>query len=360
MNWTESDIQALKAQEAKDLAIEFMRQLEAKERGPISPGEVQIKELDFQVRLREAEIEDQRARENHERKIRELELQIEQERTRCAEAESRANQVREVHAQIIERVSAANESLSTQLERTTREHNLKVEQLEATFTTRQEALTCQIEEQERQRDALRDEISTLTDLRSEALEVGQLQDEIERSKKEMRQQHAEMEEQVASAEFEKSKKIGDTRRAQELGLAELDAQHSRDILQRNRQAAEAILESLDMIPIAKPEWDCLQKELQSARERTEDEATEIRKQARDEFLREYNITRSEPLDVTDLFYREQAARSEISRLESRLEKLDAEVARMREHIEKEPQRIASAVEAARTQVQNYIEQAGKR
>ena len=39
MNWTESDIQGLKAQEAKDLAIEFLQKLQAKDKGPISPGE---------------------------------------------------------------------------------------------------------------------------------------------------------------------------------------------------------------------------------------------------------------------------------------------------------------------------------
>ena len=82
MNWTESDIQALKAQEAKDLAVELLHKLDAKQKGPISAGEVQIKELDFELRLREAEGEDRRCREAHERQIKELELQIQQEKTR--------------------------------------------------------------------------------------------------------------------------------------------------------------------------------------------------------------------------------------------------------------------------------------
>jgi hypothetical protein len=64
--------------------------------------------------------------------------------------------------------------------------------------------------------------------------------------------------------------------------------------------------------------------------------------------------------VTDLYYSEQAARSETERLRGQLEKMDAESRRMRLHIEQEPQRISSAVEAAKTQVQNYIEQGGKR
>jgi hypothetical protein len=85
-----------------------------------------------------------------------------------------------------------------------------------------------------------------------------------------------------------------------------------------------------------------------------------RAEARDEFRREFNITRDESLDVTDLFYREQAARSEVEQLRGQADKLDAEVRRMRQHIEQEPQRIAAAVEAAKTSVQNFIEQGGKR
>jgi len=360
MNWTESDIQGLKAQEAKDLAVELLQKLEAKEKGTISPGEVQVKELDFELRLREAESEDNRLREAHERQIKELELQIQQEKTRSSEAESHANQVRESFAHVMERVDEASESLSTQLERATREHNLKVEQLESTFAVRQEDLSGRLQELEQQRDTLRDEINTLTDLQEEALEIGQLREEIERRKKESRSDHAQMEEQVAAAEFEKTKKIGEARRTQELELAQLDAQHQRDVLQRNRQAAESILESLDMIAVSKEQSERMHQELQAARDRTEDEAAQIRDDARDEFRREFNITQSDSVDVTGLFYREQAVRSEVERLRTQIDKLDAEVRRMREHIEQEPQRIASAVEAARTQVQNYIEPGGKR
>ena len=63
MKWTESDIQGLKAQEAKDLAVEFLRLVEAKEQGLISPGEVKLKELEFALQLRQAEADDQRRRE---------------------------------------------------------------------------------------------------------------------------------------------------------------------------------------------------------------------------------------------------------------------------------------------------------
>ncbi|RIK85874.1 MAG: hypothetical protein DCC67_03525 [Planctomycetota bacterium] len=87
---------------------------------------------------------------------------------------------------------------------------------------------------------------------------------------------------------------------------------------------------------------------------------QIREAAREELRREFNITRAEPVDVTELFYREQSARGEAERLRAHVEKQDAEIRRMREHIEREPQRIAAAIEAAKTQVQNFIEQGGKR
>jgi hypothetical protein len=64
--------------------------------------------------------------------------------------------------------------------------------------------------------------------------------------------------------------------------------------------------------------------------------------------------------VTDLFYREQAARAETELLRKQIDKLDIEIRRMREHIEQEPNRIATSIEAAKTQVQNFIEQTGKR
>lgn len=359
-NWTESEVQGLKAQEAKDLAIELLQKLEAKERGLITPGEVQMKELEFELRLREAENDDRRRSETHDQRVMELQLQIEQEKTRSAEAECRANQIRESHARIIERVAEASESLSVQLERATREHNLKVERLTSEFAAKQEELSRQSRELEQTRDALRDEISTLTDIRGQALEIGQLREEIDRRKKETRREHDETEEQVAAAEFEKTKRIRDAQRKQELELARLDAQHQKDVLLRNRQAAESILEALQMIAVDKKEWEQTNQRLEAERTRTDDELQQIRADAREEFRREFNITRSESIDVTDLFYREQSARSEADHLRGQLEKADAEIRRMRQHIEQEPQRIAAAVEAAKTSVQNFIEQSGKR
>ena len=74
MKWTEGDIQALKAHEAKNLAVELLQKLQAKDKTPISAGEVQLKELQYSLQLKEAEAEDNRQSEEHERRIKELEL----------------------------------------------------------------------------------------------------------------------------------------------------------------------------------------------------------------------------------------------------------------------------------------------
>ena len=86
----------------------------------------------------------------------------------------------------------------------------------------------------------------------------------------------------------------------------------------------------------------------------------IREQAREEFRRVYNITTSEPIDVTDLFYSHKTLVSEADAQRNQIEKQDQEIKRMREHIEQEPQRIAHAIEAAKVQIQNNIEQASAR
>jgi hypothetical protein len=360
MTLTESEIQGLKAQEAKDLAIDLLEKLKVKDQGLISPGEVQLKELEYELRLREAENEDRRRCESHLQRIKELELQIEQEKTRAAEAEGHANQVRESHARVIERVATANEALSMQLERATREHNLKVERLTSEFAVKQDVLARQLSDLEQTRDSLRGEIDLLTDLRSDALEIGRLREEIDRRKSETRRQHEETEEQIAAAQFEKTKRIREAQRKQELELAQLEAQHQKDVLLQNRQAADAILESLDMTAIDNDQWQRIQQQLEAEAARTDAELQRIRAEARDEFRREFNITRSDSLDVTDLYYREQSARSSGEQLRTQVEKLEAELSRMRQHIEHEPQRIAAAVEAAKTSVQNFIEQSGKR
>jgi len=104
----------------------------------------------------------------------------------------------------------------------------------------------------------------------------------------------------------------------------------------------------------------LHQRLGSQQDRGDSEIQRIYAKLATSFAGEFNITRDESIDVTELFYREQATRTEAERLRTQLDKLDAEIRRMQQHIEREPDRIAAAVEAAKTPVQNYIEQSGKR
>ena len=121
MKMSEAEVQGLKSQEAKDLAIKLLQKLNTKTSAPISAGEVQLKELQYELKLKESEAEDNRIREAHEKQIKELELQIEAEKAKQAEAENRADAVREEHAQLVEQVQHARDSLSIQLEQATRE-----------------------------------------------------------------------------------------------------------------------------------------------------------------------------------------------------------------------------------------------
>jgi hypothetical protein len=80
MPHTESTIQALKAQEAKDLAIEFLHKLDAKARGPISPGELQLHELEYEVERQRKELD------KTDSEVRRMRQHIEQEPQRIAAA----------------------------------------------------------------------------------------------------------------------------------------------------------------------------------------------------------------------------------------------------------------------------------
>lgn len=356
MKITENDVQALKAQEAKDLAIRLLKKLDAKDRAPISAGEVQLKELQYELRLKDAEAEDNRRREAHEVRIKEFEQQIEQEKTRQAEAENHAERVRSEHAKLVEQVRVAEESLSIQLERATREHNLRTEQLESAYTDKADQLKTQQTDMEQERDALRKEISELAELNEMAAEIGSLRENIEARRNASQQELQQLDEEFASAEFERTKKINQIKRQQELDVTELETQHKKNILQANQQAAETILANLDMVSVPKEQWEQVQKLGEERAQQSEQRLAEIGQKAKQEVLKAYNITSSEAIDVTDLFYRDQAVRREAESLRQQVEKLDTEVRRMREHIEHEPQRIATAVEAAKVQIQNTIEQ----
>ncbi len=360
MDITENEIQGLKAQEAKDLAVELLQELHDKEKSPVSAGAVQLQELEYDLKLKEAELEDNRQREVHETRIKELELKIAQEQTRQAEERGRAEAVRVEHAQLVEQVSEAKESLSLQLERATREHKVRIENLEANYKSKSEELESQLEELETRRETLRNEIGELVDLRETVEGVVQLHEEIESSRKKSQQELHELEEEFAALEFDKNKKINEVKRKQELAITELETEHKKSILQANQRAAEEILSTIGKIAVNKEDWNKLQRDIRSQSEREEGELNAVREQAQAEFRNAYNITSPDILDVTELFYNHQATRREADALQAQAEKLETEIRRMRGHIEHEPQRIAVAVEAAKVQVQNTIEQASGR
>ena len=360
MDISESDIQGLKAQEAKDLCSELLQKLRDKERAPISPGELQIKELEYDLRLKEAEAEDNRRHEAHLLKIKELELQIDQERSRQAEAGDRTDQVRREHAGIIEQVESAQEALSIQFERATREHALKLEHLDSEFSAKANELRQDCEELEERKTRLSVEIAELSELQESAADISRLREELESRRSIAQRQLQELDEEFESTEFDKKKKLKSLGREQELAVAELEAQHKKQVIQLNRQAADEMLAALNLVGVEKAEWEKYEQAGPAEAARADEEIKEIREQTREEFRREYNITTSDPIDVTDLFYSRKTLASEAEALHAQIEKHDQEIKRMREHIEQEPQRIARAVEAAKVQIQNNIEQAGPR
>ncbi len=357
---TVNDINALRAQEAKDLAIQLQDQLRARAKAPITAGEVQLRELEYELKLKEAEAEDARQRERHTERLRELELQIEQEKTRQAEADAQGAKVREEQAKLVEKVDGAKQSLSIQLERATRENNLKIEKLETDYQEKTETLKKQREELEEQRGKLRDEIAELAELKEIAEEIKRLRDDMESRQSANQHELLQLDEQFKTVQFEKIQRVNAVKREQEVEISELETQHKKNVMQSNQQAAKDILIKIGMMPVKKSEWEKMKKELDERRERSEEEAQELRAKARDEFLKEFNITVQEPLDVTEMFYHKQSLNSEAEALRGSVAKLEGEIKRMREHIEQEPSRISAAVEAAKVHVSNNIEQGGKR
>lgn len=246
MKWTESDIQALKAQEAKDLAVELLGKLEAKSSAPITAGQVQLKELQYGLKIKEAEAEDSRRREAHALRIKELELEIEQEKRKQAEAVEHVDAVRREYAELYQRVQASQESLSVQLETATREQNVKMEALEADFANKKLSLREECDRLAEEKSTLLETIQGLTELSEIAQDVHQLREEVE-SRKTVHQRELErLDETFEAAEFEKNKRINQIRRDQELAIAELEARHKKQVLQLNTQAAAEILEGVGM------------------------------------------------------------------------------------------------------------------
>lgn len=239
--WTEGQIQALKAQEAKDLAIEFLDQLRNKEQGPISPGEVQLRELEFDLKVKQADIEDAKLRRSHELKVRELELQIEKEKARSAESLSHADHVRDELQALIDRVRASEESLSLSLERATREHRIQLERLAEEAAQRKADLESELQSLGQQRDDLTVQIHQLTDLQVSATNLAELRDTIAARQAELHQQQQRLEEELANIEFTKKKQLSEIRQSQELELARLKHEHEKQVLRLDREAAEKIL-----------------------------------------------------------------------------------------------------------------------
>lgn len=359
-NWTEADIQALKAQEAKDLAVEFLHQLEAKDHAPITPGQVQLKELQFALRLREAEAEDNRLRESHVLRIKELELEIEREKARQAEAISHADRLRHEHAQLVEQVKQAQESLSDQLEKATREHNVKIESLESAYANRKAELDAERSFLEQQKSALLETIAELTELSDSAKEVASLRDEIESRKASQQRELDQLDEAFEAAQFEKNKSINQLKRDQEIELSELEASHRKQVSSGNMETALKTIGESDMVAVAKSDWEALRTQVNEKKALEESALAAVRKSTEEDLKRSYNITTADVFDVTELYYREKALTHEAGSTRQQLEKLESEITRMRHHIELEPERIARAVEAAKVQVQNTIEPARNR
>jgi hypothetical protein len=360
MRYNESEVQGLKAQEAKDYCLELMEQLKAKEGGPISPGEVQLQELQFELRLKEAEAEDNRVREEHEVRIKELEFEIEQEKKNRIEATQKADEVRAIHAETIAQVAQSQEKLSIQLERATREHAVKMQMMESEFEARRDAITAERNELAEQRDELQQEISRLGELRDVAQDIDQLRQDLESKRLDAQREQKQLAQDIEAAAFEKQQELVRTRREQEIELAELNATHLKAILEAKSGSLDELLSALGYEKIQPEELKRLQDQANQQQVRSEQEIAQIRDEAVTEFRRQFSISSSEPMNVTELFYAQKRQQEENESLQAQLSKMEGEISRMRSHIEKESERVAKAIEAARTNIQNNIEPGVKR
>ncbi|MDM4017549.1 hypothetical protein [Roseiconus lacunae] len=359
-DWTETDIQSLKAQEAKDLAVELLHALDTKEQGPISPGEVQMLELEFELKLRQAEKEDAQQQREHERELRQLELELEKYRAQTAESNSAADAVRQELKDVVDRIRSSEESLAINLERSTREHRLKLERLEHEFGEQREQLQGEVEQLTARRDELVEQIQRLTDIEVNVEALAEVEATIASKQATFDQQTQQLDDEVAALHFQRTKRVKEVEQTQELELARLKHEYNKHVLLLERETADRILEGLGLSAIEQGRLDSMQAELDALRAKG-DQAVEVAEsEARERFRREFNISGSEPFDVTALQYRQQAAADQVTRLERRIEQLETEVTEARQHIQGEPQRIATAVEAARTPIQNIVEPASKR
>ncbi len=360
MKHTESDIQTLKAQEAKDLCIQLMQQLEARTEGPISAGEVQLQELQYELEIKQAEAVDKRQRETHLERMKELELEIEREKAEFARSEKKSDEVRQRQVQVIEQVAQSQERLSVALDRATREHNVKLQIMQTRHDTKQQALQTELEELTQRRDAFLEHFRKLGDLGTAADDVERLQTEIEQKRLEAIRQQKEQSVQIEESGFTKDKELQRIRREHDLALAELQATHRKMMLDVKIEAVDALLKQLGYTRVDSEDLAELKQQVADQVIRSQQEIESIRTAAIEAFKKQFSISSSEPIDVTDLFYRERALQEENHSQEQQIAKLETEIARMRSHIENESTRLAKAIEAARTNIQNNIEPGVKR
>ncbi|MEO1616061.1 MAG: hypothetical protein AAFV88_09445 [Planctomycetota bacterium] len=359
-DWTEADIQALKAQEAKDLAVELLHEIDVKEAGPISPGEVQLRELEYELKIKQAEIEDATNQREHEKHLRELEIELERERSKAAESHSEADRIRDELRQLIDRVRHSEESLSTQLERATREHRLKIEQMEHDFATRRSELEVEQQGKMEECERLKERITELIEMETSADNLSTARLAVEAKQAELDCKSEQLDDEIATLEFVRKKRVSEVTQAQDLELAKLQFEHEKQLLSLNRQAADQLLESLELKAIKPETLDELHAEIERLRTDASSQNQASEAEIRERLRREFNITTSDPVDVTELFYRCRSHEEQLGRLREQIGKLENELSAARLHIQGEPQRIATAVEAARTPIQNIVEPAGKR
>ena len=358
---TESEVAALKAQEAKDYCVELLQELDARSQAPLSPGEMQLEELQFELKLREAEAEDNRRREQHEQKLKELELEIESEKAKQAASVKRADEVRSRYAETIRQVADAQEKLSMQLERATREHNVKLQLMESEYESKSQHLKGEIGELHQRRDDLVNEISSLAELQATAADISRLRIELSNRQETAQKDLKELDEEIEAAEFEKKRELMRIQREQDLGLAELTTNHQKMLLAANIESTDKLLKELGQTRIAPDELASLKQQATHVTQQSEQEVQAIRHAAIEEFRKQFNITDTgDSIDVTELFYQQKSLTEENLGLETQVAKLEAEIGRMRSHIEKESERVAKAIEAARTSIQNNIEPGVKR
>jgi len=143
-------------------------------------------------------------------------------------------------------------------------------------------------------------------------------------------------------------------------LVELQAMHRKQLLEAKLETLDAMLKQLGFTKIIPSELEVLKQQALANQTRSEQELETIRQSAINEFKRTFNLNADEPIDVTDLFYREKALHDDNQAYRQQIEKLESEIARMRTHIESESSRVAKAIEAARINIQNNIESGAKR